>query len=312
VASFPLQNRQETLDGVCTLVLDKIASPSTRAMYGKALYDFLEWRREEGSPALSKAVVQKHRIFLIAKGYSASSINQRLTALRQLAARASEEGVLPVEHAVAISRIKGARQVAAPTTSPLTSQQAEELMNAPDSGTIKGQRDRALLALLVGCGLRRNEIVRLNVDDLQRQGSRWVLVGVIGTHRKARIVPLPHWAKLAIDKWLAAGQINEGAIFRAVDRQGAPRGRRLSSPMVLEIVKAYGKRVELRISPRGLRRTCAMLCRSRGADLEQIQLLLGHSSIQMTEQFLGTQPKPVRAPNDRLGLRWRRAKKLAS
>src|SRR5258708_23761079 len=141
---------------MCTLVLDKAVSPSTRAMYGKALHDFLDWWQQQGSPALERAVVLAHKSFLIAKGYSASSVNQRLTAVRQLALRASEEGLLPVEHAVAISRIKGARQVAAAMTNPLTSQQAEALMNAPDSGTTKGQRDRALLALLVGCGLRRN------------------------------------------------------------------------------------------------------------------------------------------------------------
>jgi site-specific recombinase XerD len=311
VISIPVQN-QAALDRICTLVLDKAVSPSTRTMYGKALHDFLEWWEHQGSPGLDRAVVRAHRAFLIAKGYSTSSVNQRLTAVRQLALRASEEGLLPVEHAVAISRIKGAKQVAAVITNPLTSHQAEALMNAPDSGTTKGQRDRALLALLVGCGLRRNEIVRLNVDDLRRQSGRWVLVGVIGTHRKARIVPLPPWTKLAVDKWLAMGQIRTGAIFRAVDRQGLPSERRLSSPMVLEIVKAYGKQVGLRISPRGLRWTCAMLCRSRGADLEQIQLLLGHSSIQMTEHYLGARRKPARAPNGRLGLRWRRARKLAS
>lgn len=281
-------------------------------MYGKALHDFLEWWRQQGSPAMNRAVVQTHRAFLVDKGYSASSVNQRLTAVRQLAVRASEEGLLPVEQAVAIARIKGARQAVGATLRPLSSQQAEALMNAPASETVKGQRDRALLALLVGCGFRRNEIVRLNVDDLRHHDGRWVLVGVIGTHRKSRIVPLPPWAKLALDKWISLARIETGAIFRAVDRNGVPTDRRLSSPMVLEIVKGYGKQIGLKISPRGLRHTCGMLCRSRGADLEQIQLLLGYSSVYTTEQYLGARPKRAKAPNDGLGLRWRRAKKLAS
>jgi len=279
-------------------------------MYSKALQDFIEWWRAQGSPALSKALVQEHRASLIAKGYSASSVNQRLTAVRRLAARASEEGLLPIEQAIAIQRVKGASK-GRPATNLLTFQQAEELMNVPDSNSTKGQRDRALLALLVACGLRRDEIVRLNVDDLQRQESRWASVSVIGANRKKRIVPLPPWARVALDRWLNTSQLKEGAMFRAVDRNGTPRMSRLSAPMVAAIVRSYGKQVGLKISPRDLRRTCAALCRSRGADLEQIQLLLGHSSIQMTEQFLATPPKLMKAPNGRLGLRWRRAKKLA-
>jgi integrase/recombinase XerD len=164
----------------------------------------------------------------------------------------------------------------------------------------------------VACGLRRDEIVRLNVDDLHRLGSRWVLVSAIGTYRRNRIVPLPPWARLALDKWLNISLLQEGAMFRSVDRNGTPSMCRLSAPMVAEIVRSYGKQVGLKIGPRELRRTCAALCRSRGADLEQIQLLLGHSSIQVTEQFLATPPKQMKAPNGRLGLRWRRAKKLAS
>jgi integrase len=82
--------------------------------------------------------------------------------------------------------------------------------------------------------------------------------------------------------------------------------------MILSIVSGYGKQIGMEIKPRDLRRTCARLCRGSGADLEQIQLFLGHSSIQITEQFLGRRENVSSPPNDGLGLRWRRAKKLAS
>ena len=279
-------------------------------MYGKALYDFLEWWRDQGSPALGDSVVVAHKNSLIQKGYSASSVNQRLTAIRRLAARATEEGVLPATQVVAIQRIKGTPKVAAPTHL-LTAREAEGLMNTPAS-TIKGQRDRALLALLVACGLRRNEIVRLSVDDLKRQPRGWGLVSVIGLHQQGRIVPLPPWVRRALDKWLTVSRLTEGPMFPAVERHGCPTTKRLSAPMVGEIVKAYGKKIGLKISPRNLRRTCAVLCRRRGADLEQIQMLLGHTSIQVTEQFVATLARRMKAPNGKLGLRWRKVQKLAS
>jgi site-specific recombinase XerD len=312
MASASIQNRDLALVRTCALLLDGVGSTNTRVVYRKALQDFLLCWRRQGEPALNKAFVQRYKTLLIAHGYSASTINQRLTTIRQLALRASERGILPAEDAVAISRIKGTKQIASQIGNPLTVHQVEMLMNAPDENTIKGQRDRALLALLVSCGLRRNEVVQLTVEELQRRDERWVLVGVIGIQRKSRIVPLPLWAKQAVDRWLTGAQISTGAIFQSVNRRGVASGKRLSSSMVLEIVRSYGKEVGLKISPRDLRRACASLCRSRGADLEQIQMLLGHSSIQMTEQYLGARQKPAKAPNDRLGLRWRRAKKLAS
>lgn len=82
--------------------------------------------------------------------------------------------------------------------------------------------------------------------------------------------------------------------------------------MILEIVSGYATELGLEVRPRDLRRTCAKLCRSSGGDLERIQMLLGHSSIQITEQYLGTRQDLAKAPNDRIGLRWSTPKRVAS
>jgi len=279
-------------------------------MYGKALRDFLNWWEQQGSPSLGRTVVEKHKSHLVEQGYSASSINLRLAAIRRFALRAADEGLVPNDDAACISRIRGAKNNGMRTSNSLTDQEAERLMNTPNPHTIKGRRDRALLALLVACGLRRSEVVRLLVEDMQCQEGRWVLMHVVGIRGKARNVPVPPWAKQAVVHWLQASEIRQGPIFRAVNRDGNTTKRCLSAPMVLAIVKAYGKQIGLETRPRDLRSTCARLCRSRGADLEQIQLLLGHSNIQLTTESLGTRQSFGNAANDALDLRWHKMKKV--
>ena len=301
-----------SLASLCTLVVAGIPNPSTRSMYRKALRDFLMWLETQGEAPLTKAMVQRHVVFLTARGYAASSVNQRLAAIRKFVLTATDQGLVAVKHAAGILRIRGVRQRGVGSGNWLSADEAEKLMNAPDPKTPKGKRDRAILGLMVGCGLRRSEVVCLNVEDLQRQEGRWVLLNVIGMHGRTRRVPLPPWAKLAIVRWMEAAGISEGPVFRAVGRDGKSADRRLSAPMILEIVSRYATELGLKVRPRDLRRTCAKLCRSSGGDLEQIQMLLGHSSIQITEQYLGTRQDLAKAPNDRIGLRWRTPKRVAS
>ena len=101
----------------------------------------------------------------------------------------------------------------------------------------------------------------------------------------------------------AAG-IVEGRVLRSLNPGRGTMGSSLSPQAVFAVVAAYGRRLELRIQPHDLRRTCAKLCRAGGGELEQIQLLLGHASIQTTERYLGVKQDLVHAPNDRIGVRW--------
>jgi integrase/recombinase XerD len=309
---LPEVHRELTLADASALVLDRIENRNTRAMYGKALADFLTWCQGGGRGPLTKVVVERHKEFLLAQGYSAGTINQRLTAIRRFAQRAAEEGLLASEDAAEIARVHGAeKKLILPEGYSLNIAEAESLLNAPDPETKKGKRDRALLALLLGCGLRRNEIVQSKVEDILHREGRWVLGNVLGVHGRERIVPLPDWVKQALDVWLGASKIRAGAIFHALDREGTVLDRVLSAPMVLATVGGYGRSIGIRIAPRDLRRTCAKLCRNSGADLEEIQLLLGHANIQATGKYLGNAHGAGRAPNDRLRLRWRRGRKRA-
>jgi integrase len=290
------------------LVLDSVCSPLTRTMYEKALKDFFAWWEEEGRPEFSKATVQAHKAHLQALGYAASSINQRLAALRKLALEAADNGLLALDQAAAIARVKGLRRLGVRIGNWLSEKQAEQLINVPMPETLKGKRDRALLALLVGCGLRRGELARLEIRDIQQREGRWVIVDLPGKHGRVRSVPVPPWVKVAVDEWLAAAGFTSGRLFCAINRHGSILGRTLSEQAVLDNVRQYGQLIGVDIRPHDLRRTCAKLCRGRGGELEQIQILLGHSSIQVTEQYLGTKQDLQHAPNDRVVLRWQSSK----
>ena len=90
-----------------------------------------------------------------------------------------------------------------------------------------------------------------------------------------------------------------------MNRHGQITGKSLSPQAALAAVVGYGAQLSLKLKPHDLRRTCAKLCRAGGGELEQIQILLGHASIQTTERYLGTRQNLADAPNDRLGLAWR-------
>jgi len=298
--------RLPALDQVKLLVLNAVSSRSTRVMYAKALDDFFRWRLGQGSPAFSRATVQAHRAMLESKGYAASTINQRLSAIRKLASEAAANGLLDAETAACIHQVPGIEQRGIRAGNWLTRTQAEALIHAPDARTRKGKRDRALLALLVGCGLRRGEAVALTAGHIAQRDGRWVIADLRGKHGHIRTLPVPAWVKQAIDVWMADAAITEGRVLRALNRHGQLCGDSMSPQAVWNVVTSYGQALGLSLKPHDLRRTCAKLCRSGGGELEQIQMLLGHASIVTTERYLGTRQDLVNAPNDRIGLHWNR------
>jgi integrase len=230
----------------------------------KALDDFFAWWEGQGRPAFSRAAVHAHRVALEAKGYAPSTVNQRLAAIRKLAREAAAHGWLAPETAISIVQVSGVKQQGTRAGNWLTRAQAEQLINAPDPATFKGRRDRAILALLVGCGLRRGEATNLTMKDIQQRDGRWVLVDLRGKHGRIRTVPVPAWVKQAIDLWTEAVGIVEGRVLRSVNDSRQELGKSLSPQAVFAVVSQYGSRLQLHIKPHDLRRTCAKLCRAGG------------------------------------------------
>jgi site-specific recombinase XerD len=287
-----------------SLVLDGVTSQHSKRAYEQALDAFERWCAETRAEGFTKATVQAYRAALEAAGLAASSINIRLSAIRKLAAEAAANGMLAPE-AAAIARVRGAKRHGVRVGNWLTLDQAERLLDLPHSRTQKGKRDRALLALLVGCGLRRQELAGLRIEDIQQRDGRWCIVDLAGKGNRVRTVPMPPWAKAAVDDWLAAAQFPAGLLLGAVNKGDRITGQGMSAQSIYEVVEAYGNELGATLAPHDVRRTFAKLAHKGRAPLEQIQMALGHASIQTTERYLGVEQDLTDAPCDHLGIRVR-------
>ena len=296
--------RPKTWDKLMALVLDSVTSPHSRRAYRQALDHFRAWVEAGNAPdGFNKAVVQRYRAALEQAGLAPSTINVRLSALRKLAREAADNGYASPELAAAIGRVKGAKRHGVRTGNWLTRPQAEQLLALPGRKTNKGKRDRVLLSLLVGCGLRREELSTLTLEHVQLRDARWALVDLAGKGQRVRTVPMPGWAKLAIDEWVTAAGITRGRLLRGVNKGDRITGGGMTAQSIFEAVEQYGAQIGVAIAPHDLRRTFAKLAHKGRAPLEQIQISLGHASIQTTERYLGIQQDLTDAPCDHLGLR---------
>src|SRR5664279_1149070 len=205
---------------ITALVLDGLSSRHTRRAYSQALDEFLIWFHDDPGREFNKAAVQKYRAELEIKGLAPSSINVRLSAIRRLALEAADNGVMAPELAAGIARAKGAKHSGVRLGHWLTAQQAEQFLALPDLTTLKGIRDGAVLAILLGAGLRRSELASLDFEHVQERDGRWVIVDLAGKMGRIRSVPIPLWTQATIVLWKEAASISEGAIFRSVTRHG--------------------------------------------------------------------------------------------
>ncbi len=289
------------------LVLDSVTSVHSRRSYEKALTQFFAWCREQPRPSFSKALVGAYRSWLLEQGLAPATINLRLSPVRKLAREMADNGLLAPELAAAIERVAGVKQQGIRAGNWLSREQASELLNAPDPLTLKGKRDRAMLALLLGCGLRRTELLSLEVDHIEQREGRWVIPDLVGKGNRRRTVPVPAAVKIRVEEWVLAAELDRskpgGKLFRPISKAGKLTGDSMQDEKgIWHIVVQYARQTSLgKLAPHDLRRTCAKLCRKAGGDLEQIQMLLGHASIQTTERYLGTVQNLTVAVNDALG-----------
>ena len=235
-------------------VLHSLAATSSQELYGHAIDEFIGWYCSEQRLAFNRTVVLRYRFFLEQKKLAPSTINVRLAAVRRLACEASDTGLLSPELAAGIRRVKGAKRLGVRFGNWLTLDQSRTLLAEPPSDSLRGKRDRAILALLIGCGLRRAELVGRRTEDFQVREEHWVIADLVGKGKHIRAVPVPAWAKRAVDEWTTATGITGGAIFRRVSRLGKIWGDRITAKAIWHIVKAAAKRANIRdLAPHDLR-----------------------------------------------------------
>jgi integrase len=279
------------------MVLNSVVSEHSKRNYAKALDDLFLFA---ASRPLTRALLMEWRAAM--NKLSPSTVNVRLSAMRKLVTEARRNGMLGAEEAANLTEIPNIPEKGTRLGNWLTREQAKELLAVPDRSTIKGKRDYAILALLVGCALRRQELAELDVEKIQMREGRWVIVDLRGKGGRVRTVAIPIWVKHAIDAWMIAGNVEDGRLLRPVLKGGKVKGETLTDWSIWSVVERSAKEIGIeRFGAHDLRRTCAKLCRKSGGDLEQIKFLLGHSSIQTTERYLGSQQELAVAVNDGLG-----------
>ena len=189
------------------LVLDAVQSPHTRRNYAKAMDDLFQFC---ASRPLSRALLMEWKAGM--EFLSPSTINVRLSAVRKMVTEARRNGMIGQEEAANLTDIPNIRQKGTRLGNWLTREQAKELLAVPDRSTLKGKRDYLILALLVGCALRRNELAELEVETIQQREGRWVLADLEGKGRRIRTVVVPIRVKPGIEAWTAAAGIDKGRL----------------------------------------------------------------------------------------------------
>jgi integrase len=225
----------------------------------------------------------------------------RLAAVRRLAYEAADSGVLSPDVVAGIRRVKGVRQIGQKVGNWLSLEQGKNLLGAVSPKAFRGKRDAAMLSLLLGCGLRRSEVVALECERIQQREGHWAIIDLVGKAGHVRTVPVPEWVKDRVDAWTAAAGIEKGPLFRSIRKNGVIWGNGLTQNVIWYVVKECARRAGIeKLAPHDLRRSCACWCHTSGGELEQIQFLLGHASVMTTERYIGCKQNLTEPVNDRI------------
>lgn len=276
---------------------EKNASPHTLRNYASDIRQFIVYLTTsaggEARPApepsqIDNLTIREFMGELYRKKNRKSSIARKLASIRSFMKFLSVQGILAANPA---------RNVASPKRENLlpdylTLDVVETLIEAPDTSTDLGKRDRAILELLYAAGLRVSELVGLNVGDVSLSEG---LVRCLGKGRKERIVPFGRKAADSLEAYL---RIRDNLVRSRGSKSGAEkpggtalflnfRGGRLTARSVGNIVDRYvaGLAERLRVHPHTLRHTFATHMLGAGADLRAIQELLGHESLSTTQKY---------------------------
>lgn len=286
-------------------ILEACQTAPTRRVYKFQLEQFERWLKGND---VNFGAVKSYRAHLQQEGKTPQNINQALSAIRFWAKEALREGWIDPTTKASIYEVENLKIRGRDLGEWLDIKESEAILNRPPL-TPTGQRDRAMLALLIGAGLRRSEVAALQVRHFEQRtvdgAQRWVLVGVQGKHGRTRNIPIADWIKTIVDRWLDCARIRSGFVFRRIltsePLKVSEKG--LTAQSVYLAVQRYGKDIgHAQLSPHDLRRTFARLAFEGNAPLAQIQLALGHASQATTEQYVAAQQSLQIAPSDVLGI----------
>lgn len=297
-AVVPIRPPETTLASLIEPALLNLAAHSRRA-YSHGMRLYLDWLGHR--PMTARSV--KEWMDELREDHSTATVNLRLSAVRRLAVYAAEAGMLSDAEANKIARVKGLKIRGVRTGNWLTAEQVQAIIDSIDASTLIGRRDLAILALLFGCGLRVDEAARLEVWQLQTRDERWIIADLQGKHNRTRTVPVSPWAADLVHGWLVASGVTTGRVLRAVGNLEVIEGETLSTQSVYRRAVSLGASVGVDLASHDFRRTFGRLAAQNGADIEQIQMVYGHSNRSTTMAYLNLELDLRRAPGDAIKMR---------
>lgn len=222
---------------------------------------------------------------LLVERYSLASVNKMLSALRRVLKEAWRLGQMEAEDYHRAVDLPVVRGETLPSGRALASSELQSLMQECNSDkTAAGARDAALLAVLYGAGLRRNEIVKLQVADYDRENRALTVRG--GKGGKDRLAYLANWAVAAVNDWLKVRGNTSGALFCPVNKKGEVQLKPMTDQAVMKRLKKRGVLAGVaHFSPHDLRRTFISDLLDAGADIATVQKLAGHASVTTTARY---------------------------
>ena len=264
------------------LDMERSLSANTRDSYGRDLRTFGCWLGERGvtDPAdISAALIRDFMAWQKTQKRSASTIARRMSAIRGFCRYLTREKQLAVDAGAHLRAARGQR----PFPDALSEAQIGRLLALPDPSTPLGLRDKALLEVCYGCGLRVSELVGLTVHDLDANAG---FLRILGKGGKERIVPLGVFAEEALAAYLKHSRFRllRGKHTQQLFVNGRDGGP-LSRSGFFRILDAYGRQLGIKIHPHTLRHSAATHMLANGADLRVIQEFLGHSDISTTQIY---------------------------
>jgi integrase/recombinase XerC len=264
------------------LAHERRASEHTVAAYSSDLSQLRSFAREKRPGPLEVRGVDvallRGWLGSLAKTHAASSMARKIAAVRALYKWLMKTGAVEVDPARTLALPKVRKRL--PTV--LNVDAAREVMTAIEGDDAMSKRDRAMLELLYGSGLRVGELASLDVGDLDLRGRE---ARILGKGRKERVVPLGAPAVAAIEIWLEARREIAGGDAHALflTKRGARVGPRAVQTMVRKAGVLGAGRGDLH--PHALRHTCATHMLDGGAELRSIQEMLGHASLATTQRY---------------------------
>lgn len=295
-------NSRYNSEDLITATLQTCESKQTHKAYSSRLRHFFRWIEHNNNPPLTRLLVEAYLTELREdQEKSASARNQALAAIKRLATSCSSHHALDPQIALDISQIKGSTQHGVRLGNWLTKEQCGQMLERDPAAKLNMEsRDRAIIALLLGCGLRRDEAATLKWEQLKIRDGRALIGDLIGKGGRVRTVPIPLWADLIINEW-SNWVKKEGNVLRSIKENGVINGS-LSDSGIWLIIKSRAARLGIKLSPHDLRRTFAKLSRKGGATMESIQGALGHASVQTTEKYVNTAGDLDNPACDKLGI----------